>query len=87
MSPIRNWNHLTPGFIEAEDIRAAIEAAIDDPNQAEALTEQMIDRETSREIVAELNAMVAKAETEAQQRALDGLGTAVEDFLRREGLR
>lgn len=87
MSPIRNWNHLTPGFIEAEDIRAAIESIIDDSSQAEALTERMIDQGATLEIVAKLNTMVARAETEAQQRAIDEIGTAVEAFLRREGLR
>ena len=87
MSPIRNSNRLAPGFIEAEDIRMAIEAILDDPSQAEALTEEMIDQEAVREIVAELNAAVATAEREAHQRAIDKTANAVEAFLRSRGLR
>jgi|GEM_PF-4424578 nitrogen regulatory protein PII-like uncharacterized protein len=87
MSPIRNSNRLTPGFIEAEDIRMAMEAILDDPSQAEALTTEMIDQEAIREIVAEINTAVATVEREAHQRAIDKTTNAVEAFLRSRGLR
>ena len=79
--------HLRPGFIELQDIRDAIEAALSSGADSRALAERLLAEQDLVETLNEANGRVETAEREAQQAALDKVASVVEAFLRTERLR
>ena len=78
--------HLRPGFIELQDIRDAIEAALGSDTDSRALAERLLAEQSLVATLNEANGRVETAEREAQQAALDTVAQVVEAFLHKTRL-
>ena len=78
---------LRPGYIEFEDVRAAIEATLGPDADSTSLATRLLAEPALAGALDAANARVETAEREAQQAALDTTAELVEAFLRAERLR
>lgn len=76
---------LRPGYLETEDIRAALAEHAANEADLAALTADLLADAATVEAIEQTNGEVANAELAAYQRANDRLGAIVEAFLAKKG--